>query len=306
MSVLQVFMFGKFQVKWREELLSCLDARKVQELFCYLLLFRDRSHHRETLADLLWGGNSTVQSRSYLRKALWQLQTGLDAQAEFGSNWLLRVESDWVQTNPEADLWLDVAMFEQVYNRVQGIPGRDLDYESAETLKKAVLLYRGDLLEGWYEDWCIYERERLKHIYLSMLDKLIKYCEGCHEYETGINFAHRVLHHDHARERTHRRLMRLQFLAGYRTEALRQYLRCASALDDELGVKPSERTVALYEQIKIDQLDGSSQIAADVSQATSPPWPELLDRLKHLEVTLSEVQHLLTQNIQKGERDING
>ena len=35
----------------------------------------------------------------------------------------------------------------------------------------------------------------------------------------------RILHCDRARERTHRRLMRLHFLAGDRTAALRQYPR---------------------------------------------------------------------------------
>ena len=100
--------------------------------------------------------------------------------------------------------------------------------------------------------------------------------------------------------------MRLLALTGQRSAALAQYEACRRALSEELDVKPSERTVALYEQIKIDQLDGSTLVPADVSQATSPSLPELLDRLQNLEVTLTEVQHLLAQSTQKVKRSSNG
>jgi len=40
-------------------------------------------------------------------------------------------------------------------------------------LQEAVRLSYADLLEGWYQDWCLYERERLQNIYLLILDKLM-------------------------------------------------------------------------------------------------------------------------------------
>ena len=39
-------------------------------------------------------------------------------------------------------------------------------------------VYRGDLLEGCYQDWCLFERERLQNAYLAMLDKLMVRCHG--------------------------------------------------------------------------------------------------------------------------------
>ena len=50
-------------------------AARVQDLLGYLLLFHDRDHHREMLADALWAGLETPQARKYLRQALWQLQS---------------------------------------------------------------------------------------------------------------------------------------------------------------------------------------------------------------------------------------
>lgn len=305
MCVLRVFLLGKLHMQCGEQTLAGLEARKAQELFCYLLLHRNRPHPREILADLLWGDITTAQSKKYLRKALWQLQSALNTPADPGPSALL-VEPDWVQLNPEADLWLDAGVFERAFALVQEVPGRDLDAQQVQTLRSAVGLYQGDLLEGWYLDWCLHERERLQHMFLAMLDKLMSYCESHHEYETGLAYGMRVLRYDPAREHTHRRLMRLEYLAGHRSAALRQYQRCVAALDEELGVRPAERTVRLYEQIRTDRLNGTLPDPAEAGVAAHPPLPEVLSRLQQLEVTLNDIQHQVQQNIQAVDLAISG
>ena len=81
MSDLRVRLFSRFNVEVDGQSLEGLEARKVQELFSYLLIHRDRPHPRETLAGILWDAQSTAQSKKYLRQALWQLHNafqGLD------------------------------------------------------------------------------------------------------------------------------------------------------------------------------------------------------------------------------------
>jgi len=56
---------------------------------------------------------------------------------------------------------------------------------------------------GCYDDWCIFERERLQNIYLLMLDKLISYSAKHREYEAGQGYGYTILRYDRARERTH-------------------------------------------------------------------------------------------------------
>src|SRR5713101_8193178 len=112
MSTLRIYLFGKFCVRRNEQVLDGFDARKVQELFCYLLLHRNHSLPRETLASLMWPDTTTAQSKKSLRQALWQLQSALGSQAKRDDDRVLLVESDYVQLNPEADTWLDVAVLE--------------------------------------------------------------------------------------------------------------------------------------------------------------------------------------------------
>jgi len=307
MLALSVRLFGKFCIRRHERILDGLDAHKLQELFGYLLLYRQTPHPRESLAALLWGESPTAQSKKYLRQVLWQLQHVLNPRTDATSEPVLRLEPDWVRLNPRADLWLDVAVFEQAFAQAQGVPSAQLEATAAQALQEAVQLYQGDLLEGWYQDWCLCERERLQNLYLAMLDKLMGYCEAHQEYEIGLAYGARVLRCDRASERTHRRLMRLHYLAGDRTAALRQYQRCIAALEEELGVKPAKRTVALYEQIHADQFEALPPAQTQTTlQMATVPLPEVLDRLQQLRAILSDIQQQVQREIQVVKLALHG
>jgi DNA-binding SARP family transcriptional activator len=213
---------------------------------------------------------------------------------------LLVIEGDWVRVNSEADCWFDVSEFEQSYQTAHGTAGRDLDGDRAAMLEKAVTLYRGELLEGCYDDWCLFERERLQNVYLIMLDKLMSYSEAVGDYEGGIDYGARILSCDRAREHAHRRLMRIYYLAGDRTAALRQYGRCAAALEEELAVKPSRRTSELFEQIRSDRLEGNVPPAASgqYQTASAAQISAALGRLRQVKTALVSFHRQIKQDIQ--------
>ena len=293
---LRIQLFGKFTVQVTGRRLGELDSSKVQELLAYLLIYREQSHPRESLAELLWQASSTAQAKKYLRQALWQMQHVLPkGQAER----LILIEPDWVRISSEAEYWLDVAEFEAAFARAHGIPGQELQPEVAATLQQAVALYRGDLLEGWYSDWCLYERERLQNMWLAMLDKLMSYCEARLAFEDGLSFGVQVLRKDRARERTHRRLMRLAYLAGDRTGALRQYERCVCALEEELNVRPGRRTEDLHRQILNDGLEPTSPHRLPAAQK---PVENVSYRLDQMRDILNRLRHHVGEDLDALDR----
>jgi len=171
-------------------------------------------------------------------------------------------------------LWFDVAQFERAYRQVEDVAGEAIDPATAARIEAAVELYRGDLLEGWYQEWVLFERERLERMYLALVDKLISHCAAHGRYEAGIGYGMRALRHDPARERTHRRLMRLHHLAGNRSEALHQYALCVETLRRELDVTPSERTNEVYRRILTESRGagerGSGGARSSVAQDSYP------------------------------------
>jgi two-component SAPR family response regulator len=128
-----------------------------------------------------------------------------------------------VQLNTACGLWIDVAGFERACAGARGMPGEQLDAATAAGVQDAVDLYQGDLLKGWYQDWCLHERERLQGLYLAMLDKLMGYCESQQRFDAVLHYAELSLRYNRAREGTHQRLMRLYYSAGDRVGALRRW-----------------------------------------------------------------------------------
>ncbi len=305
MTMLQIELFGQFDVRRDGEPVAGIEARKAQELLAFLLIQRSRAFSREFLAELLWGQRSPAQSKKYLRQLLWQVQRALAGhESDAADAGLLAVDGEWVRTDSRCDLWLDVAAFEAAYAQAEGVAGSDLDELLAAALRQAVQLYRGDLLEGCYEDWCIFERERLQTMYLAMLDKLIDCCQGHGQYEVGLTYGATILRYDRARERTHRRMMRLYYLAGDRTSALRQYDQLARALREELDVAPSRSSLLLRNQIRADNLGAAPPPTSTPPSAPSPNAPTSANpmdaslHLRHLHQSLLHMQRQIRQEIE--------
>ena len=224
----------------------------------------------------------------------------------------MRIEQDQIGVNPAADFWLDVAIFEEAFVSVHNVRGRDLNQTQIKRLQETIQLYKGDLLEGWYQDWYVYERERYQNMYLAMLDKLLGYSEAHRQFETGITYGLQILGYDRARESTHQRLMNLYYAAGDRTTALHQYALCVAALQEELNVGPSERTIALYEQIctgRLDPFHASVAVAPQqpALQQKSVPQPlakleavaplDQLEQLQQIQTSLTKLQQQVAQLI---------
>ena len=303
----EITLFGKFAIRRDGAALDGFEAPRAQELFGYLLLHRGRPHPREALASTLWEYNDTAQARMYLRRTLWQLQQALAPHQREGEEPVLRVEREWVQLNPHAPLVLDVATFEAAYEEARGRPGRHLGHDQAQRLQAAAALYTSDLLANWYHDWCLFERQRLEQHYLALLDKLVDYCEAHRAYELGRDYGERILRIDRAREHTHRRLMRLRYLAGDRTGALRQYERCRTILDEELGVGPARATQTLYDEIRADGAAPAAEPAAPPASAAPPATlPERLDHVASLQQQIAGFQAHLQQEIDALQHAIRG
>lgn len=294
MDGLQVRLFGELSIHL-EGRSVLFPSGKALELFCYLLIHRDRAHTRETLSEVLWPGGKPDISKRYLRQALWRLNAAVHCGPDRHRRereLILIIDADWVRINPDAACWLDVSAFKRVYVTARDTSGHSLSDRQAKDLETALELYRGDLLANWYHDWCDYERDRLKLAYLAMLDQLMGYCEARQLYVKGLDFGQIILRYDPARESTHRQLMRLHYRAGDRTLAIRQYERCVSVLAQEFGIQPSADTIALYEQIRADRVPDIPLPLSTELRLLPQPVPQRGDgdALAHLHLRLDQIQ----------------
>ncbi len=255
MPPLQIRILGRFSAQLSGHMLGGIDPGQMQSLLCFLLLHRDRPQSCEALASRFWGGTGIGQAKRQLQHMIWHLQVALGDEETPARDRVLLVESDWVSINPRAELWLDIEEFERGFEILRGKQGDTLDADMWQGLQRTVALYRGGLLEGCYEEWCMLERERLQGMMVTMLDKLMDYCDVHALYELGAEYGERVLLYDPGNERVYRKLMRVHYLNGDRAAAMQQYERCKAALHEELNIEPAMDTRLLYERIKSDHFD---------------------------------------------------
>ena len=292
MADTRVFMLGRFDIWCDEQRVTPAASQKACELVAYLLIFRKVPHHRDRLAALLWAEASPTQARTYLRKTLWQIQSTMPEESA-----VLCVDPEWIDATEARNYWLDLAEFEAIYRATKGIAGHELTEAALPELQRAVTLYRGDLLEGWYQDWCVIERGRLTRMNMIILDKLVEHALHHGDFENGIDYANQLLRWDRARERTHYDLMCLYAMAGERTAVLNQYDLCRAILWEELGVEPAAQTVALYNTVRNQQIPPSDVTHQELHYAQH--LTNLLRTLDQANQSMVQLRHNIRQELSR-------
>lgn len=291
MSDWNIQLFGEPNIRCHGNPWVKPDSSIAQEIFLFLLSHRRTVHSRESLASLLWSECSTEQSKKNLRQTLWRLRSADALPVEMKQTLLISIDKDHIQLNPEIDFVIDTEVFEQIYREVKSRP--TVDEELAQRLREAAQLYRGEFLEGYWNDWCLFERERFQNMYLAMMDKLIEWSISQENFEEGLDYGEKILQLDPASERAHQQMMRLHHLSGNRTAALRQFERCVKQLKEELDVNPSASTLKILSQIRADGVDTTiheSQISLSL--------PQLSGRLRQFQLRLSELQKQIQKDIE--------
>jgi DNA-binding SARP family transcriptional activator len=265
MQPLRIHLFGNLDVFRDGEPLPGFPTQKTRGLFAFLALNRDRRHSREVLVGRFWGERPEGVARKNLRTDLWRIRSVLEPRG-VEPGWCLTVSHDEVSFNQGAHHWLDIHDFEAKLDRAAAGPRPELRDEQARLLSDAVALYRGDLLEGVYDDWCVFERERLRLRYLDALERLMRHHECRGEWTETAAWGQRLLAHDPLREHVHRAVIRSSISRGDRASAVRQYETCARLLRRELDAGPMEETRALVAPLLS-------------AAAAAPPGAEAMDEI---------------------------
>ncbi len=292
MNQLRVRIFGGLVVHRDDCRLPSFPTRKSEGVFAFLITRRGRLVHRDLLCGELWGEHTDAEARKALRTALWRIRSVVEPEAaDRGA--IIRVEGDQLGLAPLAPIWVDQWELEDAV-RHQRTAAEGGDEDAARSLEDAVRLYRGDFLEGHYEEWCFLHRERLRLAFLTGLESLHEYHRQRGDWLTAIAWAEQILRHDPLREHVHRTLMLCHQAMGDRPLALRQYATCARIIREELDIEPMEETRTLYRQIRrgipVAPVSGSDRRLLNLR---APGEPEIA--LAEVNRALEELQAVATR-----------
>jgi len=293
MGILQVGLFGGVRATHNEWVTEIPLTRENQGLLAYLLLQRHKLHSRDSLADMFWGEHNQQKARGSLNTALWKLKKALEPEGIPAGTYLKNSHSGEVGFNKDSPYWLDVEVFERGINKILIRPFQTVDQVHLADLNKVLELYKGDLLEGLYNDWALRERERLRALYLKSLIYLLQFYGFHGVYEKAITYGQQILDLDPLREEIHRELIKLYLENGQRALAVRQYETCRSILAKELGIAPLEDTQRLYTQIVTGTADPGSTIVSGSEMGIEAALQQLREANEALNFAKDQLQQAL-------------
>jgi DNA-binding SARP family transcriptional activator len=203
----------------------------VQRLVAHVSLAR-RSV-RSVVAGQLWPEVPEGRAHGSLRSALWRVQKVAPG--------LLEVRGDMLAL--AAGVQVDVRELAAWAARVSD-PAAPVDEFPAAHDRLT-----GELLPGWYDDWVLLERERLRQLRMHALERLADRLAAVRRYGEALQAAHAAVLAEPLRESAHRAVVRVHLAEGNVSEAARAFDAFRTMLADELGVAPSRQMIDLLHRL---------------------------------------------------------
>lgn len=196
-------------------------GRREQRLLALLALTGRRT--RDQLAGTLWPDSSDDHAMSSLRAAVWNTRRA-------AGDVLLAQQRTLALAG---DLTVDVTQLVGLASGVASAPG---DHDSARVVET---LETADLLPGWYDDWVLFERERVDHVRFRALEALARARLRTGQPHESIVAARSALRIEPLHEGVNLLLVRACLAAGSTVEAVRHFHEYRLRLQRELGIRPS-------------------------------------------------------------------
>lgn len=276
MARLSIWLLGTFRVQLDGEDIGGFRTNKARALLAYLVVEAGRVHQRAHLAGLLWPDWPESQARTYLRQALSNLQRTLSSAATLPFCLTTR---HTIQLNPDNDTWVDVTFLSDTLSTLPS-PGKQIDDPTEQSqLEKAVALYQGGFLEGFFlpgcaafEEWQLLTAEQLRRQVVAGLDHLMHWHAERGRIASAQRHAWKRVELEPFAESGHRQLMMFLAQAGEINAAIAHFQQYRSLLAEELGTSPSPTTIELVNQIKAGQIRATSEAEGIDSRG----WDDLL------------------------------
>ncbi len=220
---------------------------------------------REAIAGQLWPDVPEAHAHGSLRSALWRVQKAVPGLV-VASGGGLRLARDVSVDAQELTVWAHRVLGRRpppdASSPEPGPAGRPAVAHPARAPSPdddgtdpgiPEIAFRGELLPGWYDDWVLLERERLRQLRLHALEAAAGRLAAAGRYGEAIEAAGAAMATEPLRESAHRALVRVHLAEGNLTEAVASYRAFRTLLADELGVKPTAQMNALVRGLSVDR-----------------------------------------------------
>lgn len=195
-----------------------------------LLALRGPSH-RALVAGTLWPDVVESQALASLRTSVWRVGRVVPG--------MIQRDSSRVGLAPDVDVDVRAQETFACWVRTRGAEDPQSTRAGLDVLRP------GPLLPGWYDDWVIFERERMNQIRLHGLEAAARTLVRHGDLGPALDLALEAVRADPLRESAHAVLITVYLAEGNVADAVHQYDVFSQYLWRDLGLVPSAALVGL-------------------------------------------------------------
>jgi LuxR family transcriptional regulator, maltose regulon positive regulatory protein len=242
---LKIFALGEPVLLLNEEPVTRWRMPKSMELF-FLLLNSAVHLSKEQIIHALWPDEVDDQTDQTWRSTLYYLRKiiGESNIVKKGGRYELSLS-----LRHSKNVSYDVDLFLSHKKQAQQALEEGNKGNAYTAFLEMTNLYRGDYVQSFYSDWCIFRRDELRRDYLDARHQLALLAWHGERFDEAAMHWQHMLAIDNCMEEAHYGLMRSYLRRNKRGLALRQYRRCVAVLQDEFGATPGKAIQHLYQQM---------------------------------------------------------
>jgi DNA-binding SARP family transcriptional activator len=247
---LMIRCFGGFSVSLGDKTIPAKIWRSASAKVLFVYLTLNGPTPREKLMVLFWPDHPTQAARDNLNSILRYVRNALQTLNPAGRAFIV-YETPCYSFRPSCPYVVDVQEFQRQIDLA-----RRADLSSPEKLTyydAALQLYHGLFLPEFYDDWILWEQDRLKELYLKALEELGRLYLERREFRPLLTLAQAMLHVEPCCEAAHELRLEADLALGPWVMGLHHYQQMEQALEDELGVRPNGQLRVLHQQLMAHQ-----------------------------------------------------
>ncbi len=223
-------------------------TKRARDILCFIASRRHRRASKDTIIDTFWGESDFEAVEKNFHPTVSHIRKALNSNQPVKQNFLVYRDGDYLLSQ-DFSYSIDTEEFDRLVAEGEAAKRAGDQSRFVESFERAVELYRGDFMQGSYDDWVEEQRTYYKEQHLRLLETLATSAQKAEDWPRSMKLAQRILAEDQFREDVHCMIMRAHAAEGNRAAVKEQYESLRKLLRRELGVEPAPETQKVFRQL---------------------------------------------------------
>ncbi len=223
-------------------------TKRSRDILCFVAARAHRRAAKDIIKETFWSDVDIEIVEKNFHPTISHIRKALNSNQPLKQNFLLYRDGDYM-LNPEFTYAIDTEEFDQLIRDGERAERARAVAEFVPLYERVAALYRGEFMNGVYDEWTNEPRAYYREQYLRILKTLAGVAASDKEWARALDLAHKILHGDPFQEDVHCLAMQAYAALGNRNAVSEQYETLRRLLRKELAVEPSAETKKIVREL---------------------------------------------------------